>query len=825
MVIFDVLAVALAGAGLYVARQATRQVSELERRVRELEARAKSGQQQIAAASPSVEAPVPAAADRRPPQAISRVPVEPPPSRRPPPPLSRPILPRKPSTFGSFSGTVVEFVKRNPFAFLGVLLVLVSVGFLFTWLAANNVLPPALRIVFVALAGLAVFGGSLRYLDGRSAIASNLQGGALAVQYLCVLWAYQGYELVSPLTAFAALGVVSAAAFGWAILREEGLFAFMGLVGGLLTPAVASTGGGTFEGLTLYTLGVSLLSLGTASRLKMPTLATVSLAGVVLLLASAVRLPSTNPTTAATGLLSLGALYSAIGLYWSVTRREWSHAWLVAVVGLLTGAPLAMEAFLYQKAGFSAHPCAAILAPFVAAYLTGYGLASGSQIRGWLLAIAAALGLVGIGIGLEGTTQALTLSVSALGLVTLAASTKNVWAERGAFVYWCLAVAASLEPFPPSTRTPLLVAGLVGLVAGYFASDSLVRGRVYTAAAPLLLGYATLGNQVWEQPNTVALWFLGWTVVSTLAGLQLNWKELRLSAFWVLPAGFYLLVSALPQSSMESLALREATLIAWLTVSGYLALSEMQRMSKYDPKLPGPVSLLLPIAASVEVVRLMWFFHASVGVQVNALGLLWGLWAAFARAWSGRRTGEDYLADVAGILSGCLLLLATLIGRPSSPAEVMKWLSVVVLLWVTRDGSERAEGYRPHVYGLAGVLALGNVLQLIGLSRGLSEPVLRLLFETAMQPWVSLLWAGGAIATIVFASKTQNREVWSAGGFSVLLLMAKMLFVDLSTFTLLAKVVVFLVTGLAFIGLGFLSPLPPERKKPKGSVGGNSNGV
>ncbi|RDK06451.1 DUF2339 domain-containing protein [Cupriavidus lacunae] len=816
----DILALILAGGGLYAANHALKRISELERRIKGLEAEAKQLMREgkPTASDAEVGGPVTVLDSLAPEAAKYTSPTEDMRPARPTPPVpvvERPVptlsVPAEPSAFSQVTNSVANLVKRNPFAFLGVLLVLVSVGFLFSWLAANNVLPPAVRIVLVAMAGLAVFLGTLRFADERSAMASILQGGALAVQYVCVLWAYQGYELVSTATAFTLLGVVSIAAFGWAIWRREGLFAFMGLAGGLLTPVIASAGG-SFDGLALYTLGVSLLSLGAALRLDMPSLASASLGGVALLLGSAWTLQSDSSIAAAGGLLSLITVYSATGLYWAAARRARPLPQLASIVGLLTFAPVAMDIFLHQKAGFSRSFCAVTLIPVVVVYLVTWWFARGRQMRTWLLVIAAVLGLVSIGIGLEGATRALALSVSAMALVMLAWSTENIWAERVAFVYWALASLASFITMTEVNRLPLALAGIVALLAGFFAKGSLVRAKAYVVFAPLLLCYASLGDLV-HQPVHPTWWFLGWALVSTAIGRQLNWNELRWSALWVVVAGFNLWVSELPKDAPAFLARRELVLVACLAASAYLVSTTLGVVSKTEPKaalLRGPASLLLPVVASVELLRVVRLFSMSLSLQVTAIGLLWAGWAVCACALT-KRQGTDYRADEAGIFSGCLLLLSTMVGQFNGVAELLKWLSVAMLLLVARNvGSKWGAAFRAGVYGLSGALLIGTALQLIGLAYQLDKGAIWLLLERAMQPWVSILWAAGGIATVVYATKARNRGLWSAGGTAIVLLIGKMLFLDLSTFSLVSKVLVFLVTGVAFIGLGYLSPRPPE---------------
>ncbi|CAN5373497.1 hypothetical protein BH10PSE17_BH10PSE17_18390 [soil metagenome] len=158
---------------------------------------------------------------------------------------ARPPAPREPSPLEP----VWRLIKGNPFASAGIGMIVLGLGFLLSYLAVQGLLPPWLRIATVAAIGLAMLIIGLRIERKRADIGNHLQGGALAVEYLCVLWAYQGYELLEPLAAFACLATLSAAAFAWSFWKRRALFATVGLLGALLAPVIASTGGGTLAGL------------------------------------------------------------------------------------------------------------------------------------------------------------------------------------------------------------------------------------------------------------------------------------------------------------------------------------------------------------------------------------------------------------------------------------------------------------------------------------------------------------------------------------------------------------------------------------------------
>lgn len=116
------------------------------------------------------------------------------------------------------------------------------------------------------------------------------------------------------------------------------------------------------------------------------------------------------------------------------------------------------------------------------------------------------------------------------------------------------------------------------------------------------------------------------------------------------------------------------------------------------------------------------------------------------------------------------------------------------------------------LYGLATAALVTSTMRFIGSTHGMHGNLARLVVDRSMQPWVSLLWAAASILVVVFAARTKARELWMGGGVAVIVLLVKMLMIDLSTFSLVAKVSVFLVMGVAFIALGAFCPLPPDEK-------------
>ena len=732
-------------------------------------------------------------------------------------PTSRPEkLAAEPGALHNATSTLLSLVRANPFASAGVLLVLVGMGFLFSLLAASNILPPALRVVMVALAGVAAFAYGTKQEKTHPTFAMNLQGGAIALEFLCALWAYQGYNLIGSTTAFVWMAGLSAAAVGWAAYRKQGLFAFMGIAGSLLTPIIASTGSGTFSGLLAYSVWVSVLGLGISRFLGMPTLMGTTLAGVAALLGAALGLPKGSETVSQGATLALLVGYASLALSWTSTKYIWAARQQASIVGVLISAPLLAVGLLSTMAGVSAGVNSIILGLVTVVFLARLRNA-GESWQAWLVPISGGLGLVALAIGLDGGTRAIAFSAGAMGFVLIARTKSKRWLDTIAFLYWLLSVALAIDAGGYGESTGLIVSGLVALGAGFLMRRTAV-GLLYTTLAPLILWHALCSDFLLSSPIT-PLWFSAWAVGALFLGRRLAWNELRLSAIWVLICAVpFLFFGAM--GSGPYLVVREVTFALWLAVSA-VTVKLLDDDSGLPNLRPSPLnveraSLVIPTLLYFEAWRLMGKLGTPPELLAEALTA--AVWCAWCFITALPAVKFNFHPRIAGLVGGILLLLNALGSPLSLGSEIVQWLSLAVLCYTAQTRALRGKQTNiTATMALAGVMVIATVLRAIGLSYGLSESAVSLLFARPMQPWVSLLWAAACIATVVWGAKMRSRRLWLGGGAAIGVLLLKMLLVDLATFSLAAKVGVFIVTGLAFIALGRYSPVSPGAE-PKTSA-------
>lgn len=728
----------------------------------------------------------------------------------------------EPSALAAAVTSLYSLVMANPFASLGMLLVLVSVGFLFSLLAASNILPPALRVFLVGAAASAVFMLGLRQEKERPALGVNLQGGALAAHFLCALWAYQGYGLIGATGAFAWMGALSSAAMAWAALRRRGLFAFMGLAGALVTPVLANTGSGEFSGLALYCTWVSAMGLAVAARLRMPTLASAALAGVSFLLGAALHLGEGSHALAVIWLVAMYAGFTAAAVLWVRGGQAWRQREVASIAGLLLGAPLVFAGFLSHKTGLPDQAVGALLGVSALVYLA-HVRGAASAWRAWLMALGALLGILAIGVGLEGATRGLAFSASALALVLLSETLEHRLAPPAAMAYWALSLLVGMDELQAGHQLPLLISGAVAVAAGFVMRKQAI-GYGYTMLAPLVL-FLPLQHPPGVPHVLLLAWFLGWAgavtaVQRVLSERTLSWPALQLSALWALPAGaVYLLGSTMPATA-GAIVLREAALLAWtamsvLTVYAMRSEDALERFMPRDRVLAA-ASLAIPLAASLELVRFAGDRSFASATLFGSLALAWAVWTNVA-AFATRRRSQNFQEVVAGGAAVAAVVMTALLCPPNA-AALLQWPAVGLLLLSAHMDKTPGRHSMRWAWGVLAGTVLAQALQSIGAFQGMHLSTLQLVFQRAMQPWVSLLWAAGAISVVLYAAKAASRRLWIGGGLAVLALALKMLLVDLSTLSLTAKVGVFLVTGVAFIVLGRFSPTPPQAAAANGAA-------
>lgn len=136
---------------------------------------------------------------------------------------------------------------------IGIALLLFGVAFLFKYAVDQGWLTPAVRVGIGLTIGAVLLAVGLRGRRERPAFSQVMFGGSVATFYITGFAAFQLYDLVPHAVALAFMVGVTVLAFVLAVWEEHVVLSLIGVVGGLGTPFLLYTDGGSTAGLVAYT--------------------------------------------------------------------------------------------------------------------------------------------------------------------------------------------------------------------------------------------------------------------------------------------------------------------------------------------------------------------------------------------------------------------------------------------------------------------------------------------------------------------------------------------------------------------------------------------
>jgi uncharacterized membrane protein len=214
--------------------------------------------------------------------ALSSLPAPPvifPPARMPEP-ESPPVAPLPASGSEAAPGdheTLETEIGSRWLLYLGTATLVLGLSYFIKYAFENEWIPPALRVVLGAAAGLGLIVAGLRFASrGLPQFGQALVGGGLGTLYLSIYAAYHWYALIDRVPAFVTMIAVTVAGAILANRQRSQALALLSIAVGFLVPFLV--GGETGSQVTLFTYDLILAggTLYLARRREWPTLNLVS---------------------------------------------------------------------------------------------------------------------------------------------------------------------------------------------------------------------------------------------------------------------------------------------------------------------------------------------------------------------------------------------------------------------------------------------------------------------------------------------------------------------------------------------------------------------
>ena len=154
-----------------------------------------------------------------------------------------------------------KFIGENLVSKIGIGILVLAIAYFVKYAIDNNWVGEIGRVAIGIICGGILVGLAHKMRNGYAAFSSVLVGGGLAVFYFTIALGYHQFHLFSQSMAFVIMVVITGFAVALSLLYNRQEVAVIAMVGGFLTPFMASSGSGNYVTLFIYLiiLNVGLL--------------------------------------------------------------------------------------------------------------------------------------------------------------------------------------------------------------------------------------------------------------------------------------------------------------------------------------------------------------------------------------------------------------------------------------------------------------------------------------------------------------------------------------------------------------------------------------
>jgi uncharacterized membrane protein len=843
------------------------QLHDLKQRLADFKAAApteRAPQAPPATAAPS-PAPTPKPAEVLKPAAVAAATItsrieQPLPPRAPPPP-------REPSaTDRAIAGFIAWLKRGNPLARIGIVILFFGAAFLAKYAADNSLFPIELRFISLALGAFALLIVGWRLRERRAVYAQLLQGGGIAGLYLTVFAATRLYQLLPPALAFGLLAVIAIAAAVISVAQNALPLAVIGTAGGFLAPILVSTGSGNYVALFSY---YALLNLGVFAVAWFKTWRVLNVLGFLFTfsITGLWRANSYKPddlVTADAFLILFFLMYVGVSILNCVRQPPNLKGYVSG--SLVFGLPVV---------AFTLHATMISRIEYGLAW-SAFALGACYLLLGWTLFLTrratfrllvesfAALGVIfaslAIPLAFDTRTTAAMWAVEGAGLLWLGVRQERklprlfgALLQAGAGVGFLIGFdeLRSTRPILNSAYLGATMLAVSGVFSGYWLFRNEPRRPVYEAG--FAAAFTSWGIVWWfvGGANEISRYFAESTLGSLLVYASataaiLTW--LGIGKQWPLPRWIALFLPAVVGAYAFAHAERLGHPFAQWGAPGWATIfvTHFALLRIMEPHRHAAIEWLHGGACWALALLFAWELNWQVAERTTGVwaSLAWGVVPALMLAWLGRRQlrpewpvaqhdlGYRMIGAAPLAVALCIWIVAINLSSNGDPAwlpylPLLNPLDVCVALalaalamwWSALEPSQRLSlwqfDFRALIAIAAGIVFLWlNAALIRTLHHNWGAPITAygIAHSQFVQSALSIFWGVLGFAAMTVAAKQRWRYVWMVGMGLMVVVVAKLFLVDLSSIGTVARIASFLTVGLLLVITGYFAPLPPKRE-------------
>ena len=205
-----------------------------------------------------------------------------------------------------------KFVGENILSKIGIVVLVLGLGFFVKFAIDNNWINPAGRVAIGFACGGILLGIGYAMQQKYKDFSAVLSGGGLAVFYLTVTIAYQIYHILNQPIAFALTLIITILSVCFSLLYDRQELAIFSLVGGFASPFMVSSGSGNYLVLFSYLTILDLGMLALAYFKKWRLVNYFDYAGTIIIFLSWIMMQRSMPNFPYRSVLSFATVYYII---------------------------------------------------------------------------------------------------------------------------------------------------------------------------------------------------------------------------------------------------------------------------------------------------------------------------------------------------------------------------------------------------------------------------------------------------------------------------------------------------------------------------------